>query len=124
MLAVAYEDMFSGAACFMGVNFFFPTQGKDGSTYEARYIPHPEIATLAQGQSRIALVTGEKDFNLDNTRAIYEQGFVANEFKQVRLFEIPGQGHGAPSAAWLEKVLDWMDGAAKAEGRSKAGSKS
>jgi predicted esterase len=109
MLAVAYADMFSGAVCFMGVNFFFPTQGKGGTTYEARYIPHPEIATLAQNESRIALVTGSKDFNLDNTTAIYEQGFKANEFKHVKLFDIPGQGHGAPAKEWLEKTLDFVD---------------
>jgi hypothetical protein len=109
MLAVAYADMFAGAVCFMGVNFFFPTQGKDGTSYEARYIPHPEIATLAQNESRIALVTGSKDFNLDNTTAIYEQGFKANEFKHVKLFDIPGQGHGAPAKEWLEKTLDFLD---------------
>lgn len=109
MLAVAYADMFTGAVCFMGANFFFPTQGKDGTTYEARYIPHPEIATQAQNESRIVLVTGAKDFNLDNTKAVYEQGFMANEFKHVKLFDIPGQGHGAPGKDWLEKALKFLD---------------
>lgn len=109
MLAVAYADMFNGAVCFMGANFFFPTQSKDGTTYEARYIPHPEIATQAQNESRIVLVTGDKDFNLDNTRAVYEQGFMANEFKHVKLFDIPGQGHGAPAKEWLEKALKFLD---------------
>lgn len=109
MLAVAYADMFNGAVCFMGANFFFPTQGKDGTTYEARYIPHPEIATQAQSESRIVLVTGDKDFNLDNTKAVYEQGFMANEFKHVKLFDIPGQGHGAPAKDWLEKALKFLD---------------
>jgi predicted esterase len=109
MLAVAYADMFSGAVCFMGANFFFPTQGKDGTTYEARYIPHPEIAIQAQNESRIVLVTGDKDFNLDNTKAVYEQGFMANEFKHVKLFDIPGQGHGAPAKEWLEKALKFLD---------------
>jgi len=109
MLAVAYADMFSGAVCFMGVNFFFPTQAKDGTMYEARYIPHPEIATLAQNESRIVLVTGSKDFNLDNTTAIYEQGFKANDFKHVTLFDIPGQGHGAPDKGWFKKSLNYLD---------------
>ena len=109
MLAVAYADMFSGAVCFMGVNFFFPTQAKDGTMYEARYIPHPEIATMAQNESRIVLVTGSKDFNLDNTTAIYEQGFKANDFKHVTLFNIPGQGHGAPDKGWFKKALDYLD---------------
>lgn len=114
MLAVAYADMFSGAVCFMGANFFFPTQGKDGTMYEARYIPHPEIATMAQTESRIVLVTGDKDFNQDNTRAVHEQGFLANGFKQVKLFDIPGQGHGAPAKEWLEKALDFLDQGKKA----------
>lgn len=109
MLAVAYADMFTGAVCFMGVNFFFPTQGKDGTFYEARYIPHPELATLAQNESRIVLVTGDKDFNQDNTKAIYEQGFQGNGFKNVKLFDIPGQGHGAPAREWLEKSLTFLD---------------
>lgn len=109
MLAVAYADMFTGAVCFMGVNFFFPTQGKDGTFYEARYIPHPELATLAQNESRIVLVTGDKDFNQDNTKAIYEQGFQGNGFKHVKLFDIPGQGHGAPAREWLEKALAFLD---------------
>jgi predicted esterase len=109
MLAVAYADMFTGAVCFMGVNFFFPTQGKDGTFYEARYIPHPELATLAQNESRIVLVTGDKDFNQDNTKAIYEQGFQGNGFKNVKLFDIPGQGHGAPAREWLEKALTFLD---------------
>jgi predicted esterase len=109
MLAVAYADMFTGAACFMGVNFFTPTHGKGGAVYEARYIPHPEIGVLAQQQSRIALVTGDKDMNQDNTKAIYEQGFLANDFKGVKLFDIPGQTHSAPSKDWLEKVLSFLD---------------
>lgn len=110
MLAVAYADMFNGAACFMGVNFFMPTEGKDGTMYEARYIPHPEIAVQAQQESFIALITGEKDFNRDNTRAIYEQGFMANDFKHVKLFDIPGQAHGAPDKKWLEQVIEFLDG--------------
>lgn len=109
MLAVSYADMFTGAVCFMGVNFFFPTQGKDGTLYEARYIPHPELASLAQNESRIVLVTGDKDFNQDNTKAIYEQGFQGNGFKHVKLFDIPGQGHGAPAKGWLEKALAFLD---------------
>ena len=58
---------------------------------------------------KLALVTGDKDMNQDNTTAIYKQGFVANEFKGVKLFDIPGQTHSAPTKEWLEKVLDFLD---------------
>ena len=109
MIGVAYADMFSGAACFMGVNFFRDTEGKDGTFYERRYVPHPEIAILAQQHGRFALVTGEKDSNLINTKAVFEQGFKAQGFKGARLFEIPNQGHNRPDGRWLEKVIRFLD---------------
>ncbi len=109
MVGVAYADMFTGAACFMGVNYFRHTQAKDGTTYERRYFPHADIARIAQQQNRFALVTGDKDSNLDNTRAIYEQGFQGDGFTGVKLFEIPNQGHSAPDAKWLKKVIEFLD---------------
>lgn len=109
MVGVAYADMFTGAACFMGVNFYRPAEGKDGTLYEARYLPHPEIAGIARQQNRFALVTGDQDFNLDNTRALFEQGFQAEKFQGAKLFVIPNQGHGAPAAAWLAKAIDFLD---------------
>lgn len=109
MIGVAYSDMFTGAACFMGVNYFKPTQGKDGMVYDRRYFPHPEIARIGHQQNRFALITGEKDSNLDNTRTIYEQGFKADGFASVKLFEIPNQGHSAPDGKWLEKVIRYLD---------------
>jgi dienelactone hydrolase len=109
MVGVAYADMFTGAACFMGANFFRHTQGKDGTMYEMRYFPHPEIARIAQQQNRFALITGDKDSNLDNTRAVYEQGFQGEGFKGAKLFEIPNQGHSAPDAKWLKKVIEFLD---------------
>jgi predicted esterase len=109
MVGVAYADMFTGAACFMGVNFFRATEGKDGELYDMRYFPHPEIAVIAQQHNRFALITGDKDSNLDNTLAVYEQGFKANQFQGTKLFQIPNQGHGAPDAKWLEKVIHFLD---------------
>lgn len=109
MVGVAYADMFTGAACFMGVNFFRDTLGKDGMVYGRRYVPHPEIAIIAQQQNRFALVTGDKDSNLDDTLAAYEQGFQPQGFKGAKLFQIPNQGHGAPDAKWLEKVIKFLD---------------
>lgn len=109
MVGVAYADMFTGAACFMGVNYFRSTQGKGGVAYERRYFPHPEIATAARDEGRFALITGDKDSNLDNTRTIYEQGFQTDKFKTAKLFVIPNQGHNPPDAKWLEKVIQFLD---------------
>ncbi|SKA86571.1 Esterase PHB depolymerase [Prosthecobacter debontii] len=109
MIGVAYADMFTGAACFMGVNFFRDTQGKEGMAYPLRYVPAMEIAVIAQQHSRFALVTGDKDSNLDNTLAVYEQGFQQQGFKGARVFQIPGQGHGLPDDRWLKKVIQFLD---------------
>lgn len=109
MVGVTYADMFTGAACFMGVNYFRDLTAEDGTLFEMRYFPHPEIAKIAITENRYALITGEKDFNRPNTRTLYEQGFTKEGFQAVKLFDIPGQGHSPPSADWLEKVLDFLD---------------
>lgn len=109
MIGVAYSDMFSGAACFMGANYFRNVSAEDGTVFEARYFPHPELAMQAIKESRIALVTGEKDSNLINTQAVYKDGFMKENFQGVKLFNIPNQPHALPSAEWLEKVLAFLD---------------
>ncbi len=109
MLGVTYADMFNGAACFMGVNFYQNTISDQKEVYALRYLPHPEILAEAKTNGHYALITGDKDMNLDNTRTIFEQGFKKEEFKHVELFTIPGQGHGAPEASWLKKVIQFLD---------------
>ena len=110
MLGVTYADMFSGAIAFMGVNFYTDIVSLDKTeVFEARYIPHEEIAALAKAEGRYVLVTGEKDFNLKNTSAVYENGFKKEGFKTVELMNVPGQGHQPPKAEWLAKAIDFLD---------------
>ena len=110
MLGVTYADMFTGAIPFMGVNFYTDIVTLDKTeVFEARYIPHDEIAALAKTSCRYVLVTGEKDFNLKNTAAVFENGFKKEGFKSVELFNIPAQGHQPPKAEWLKKALDYLD---------------
>lgn len=110
MLGVTYADMFTGAIAFMGVNFYTDIVTLDKSeVFEARYIPHEEIAALAKDQCRYVLVTGEKDFNLKNTSAVFENGFKKEGFKAVELINVPGQGHQPPKAEWLKKAIEFLD---------------
>jgi predicted esterase len=115
MLGVTYADMFTGAIAFMGVNFYTDIVTLDKTeVFEARYIPHDEIAALAKTDCRYVLVTGEKDFNLKGTSAVFENGFKKEGFKAVELMNIPGQGHQPPKAEWLKKAIEFLDvGAAK-----------
>ena len=110
MLGVTYADMFTGTIAFMGTNFYTDIVTLDKSeVFEARYIPHEEIAALAKDQCRYVLVTGEKDFNLKNTSAVFENGFKKEGFKAVELMNIPGQGHQPPKAEWLKKAIEFLD---------------
>ena len=110
MLGVTYADMFTGTIAFMGTNFYTDIVTLDKSeVFEARYIPHEEIAALAKDQCRYVLVTGEKDFNLKNTNAVFENGFKKEGFKAVELMNVPGQGHQPPKAEWLKKAIEFLD---------------
>ena len=108
MLGVTYADMFNGAICFMGVNFYEDvTAGKE--LFQANYIPADELLDIAKKGCRYALVTGSKDFNLSNTTAVFEQGFKKEGFAAVQMFNIPDQGHALPTGEWLAKCIDFMD---------------
>ena len=110
MLGVTYADMFTGTIAFMGVNFYTDIVTLDKSeVFEARYIPHEEIAALAKAECRYVLVTGEKDFNLKGTSAVFENGFKKEGFKAVEMINVPGQGHQPPKAEWLKKAIEFLD---------------
>src|SRR5262245_39175707 len=109
MLGVAYADLFSGAIPFCGVNFYteIPTEG--GKRRRIDYLPVKEALEIAKPKCRYVLVTGEKDFNLSDTRTVYEQGFKKEGFKFAKLLEVPGMAHSTPPAEWLDKGLDYLD---------------
>ena len=115
MLGVCYADMFTGAVCFMGVNFYEPVLGDDKLMYQARYIPDDDILAIAKKEGRYVFLTGEKDFNLADTKAVH-QAALKNGFQAVEFFNIPKQGHQPPVAEWLKKSLDYLD-AGKAESK-------
>jgi dienelactone hydrolase len=108
MVSVCYADMFSGAVCFMGTNFYKDVLAEDKMVYEARYIPNDEILDIAKQACRYSLITGEKDFNLADTKAVHA-AMLKEGFAHAELFNIPAQGHTPPVADWLKKALDHLD---------------
>ena len=68
-----------------------------------------EALAIAKSKGRYVLVTGEKDMNLANTRAVFEHGFKKEGFKRALLLEVPGLAHSPPAADWLEKGLEFLD---------------
>jgi predicted esterase len=109
MLAVAYADLFSGAAPLCGVSFYTEIPSEPGKHWPPSYIPDAGPLKTAKASGRYALVTGEKDFNLKNTQAVYEHGFRKQGFKRASLVEVPGLGHAPPPPEWFEKALEFLD---------------
>lgn len=109
MLAVAYADLFAGAIPFCGVNFYLDIPSEGERFWARDYIPVDEALAIGKSTGRYVLVTGEKDMNLKNTRAVYESGFQKEGFKHAIVLEVPGMGHQAPPAEWFDKGLNYLD---------------
>ena len=109
MLGVAYADLFAGAIPLCGVNFYTDIPSEAGKHWPRNYIPVDEALKIAKTSSRFALVTGEKDMNLANTRAVFEHGFKKEGFARAELLVVPGLGHAPPSPADFAKALDVLD---------------
>jgi len=53
MLGVSYADMFTGALCFMGTNFYTATFDAKKEVYPPRYLPNQGIP--GHGQAGLPL---------------------------------------------------------------------
>lgn len=109
MLALAYADIFSGGIPLCGVNFYKDIPSEPGRMWQRNFIPVDEAIKIAKSTGRFVLMTGEKDMNLQNTRAVYEHGFKKEGYKHVQLLEVPGMGHTTPPAEWFDKGLNFLD---------------
>jgi dienelactone hydrolase len=110
MLAVPYADIFKGTLCVCGVNFYRDITGPANETYPAAYTPGTLMLSLARKSRRFVLLTGEMDFNRENTKVILEKGFKRDGFNHVFYLEVPGMKHGLPGPAEFSRALDYLDG--------------
>lgn len=110
MLGVCYADIFPGTLCCMGVNFYTDVATLDGKqTFRLGYLPHDDFVKMAKTECRYVLITGEKDFNLPNTQAVFQNGFQKEGFKAVEFMNIPAQSHSPPKAERLKKAIEFLD---------------
>lgn len=110
MLGVACADVFAGSFPMVGVNFYKPiATGKGSRFWPPSYQPDPGILARAKARGRFVLLTGETDFNRENTKRIYRGGFKAEKFRHVLYVEVPGLGHSRPSAEWVAKGIQFLD---------------
>jgi pimeloyl-ACP methyl ester carboxylesterase len=116
MAAMAYPDVFDGAICCVGANWYrdIAVPGKANTAWPATF-HKPPAQFFAESRDHVAfvLITGEKDLNQAPVHAIYDQGFTAEKFKHVTLWDVPGMGHQSPPLEWFEKALDEVEAVAK-----------
>ncbi len=94
-LAVCYPEVFRGALLYMGANLYrdFADAQQPGMRWTAAFRrPGRDTLDLARRRSRLALVTGEFDFNRSQTRVL-SSAYKADGFEHVTYVELPGVGH-------------------------------
>ena len=111
MLGVAFSDVFTGTIPICGVNFYMTISAGGDQVWEPSYKTQSRYLTPAKTNGRFVLVTGSGDVNRPQTAAMYEQGFQALGFANVQYLEVPGMGHAIPSGEYLDRALNYVDGA-------------
>jgi hypothetical protein len=101
MIAPTYADVFTGGGLYV-VGCNQPTWPNE------KQVGKP-IHELALGH-RYAFLTGEKDFNRQDTKGVFE-AYRAQGFKHVECFDAPGMGHEFAPPEWYAKGLDFVDAA-------------
>jgi hypothetical protein len=112
MAAMAYPDVFDGAICCVGVNWYkdVPVPSRPNTAWPATFRRPPnDVFTDARDNVGFILVTGDNDDNHEPIVTMYEKGFVADKFKHAILHDVPGMGHGAPAIELLEKAIDELE---------------
>lgn len=71
--------------------------------------PRPSMLRAMKERQRWALLAGEKDYNMPEMRAHFEQGFKQDGFKHAHYLEVPKMPHTYPDAAWYEKAIVLLD---------------
>ena len=110
-LTMLYPDVFRAGLMVMGVDWYrdLPIPDRPGAHWPAVFEKPPrELHRLAQ-ERRFVLLTGERDFNRQQTRVI--RGELEKEgFQAVTYLEVPGMSHyDAVPAEWLAQAFAALD---------------
>ena len=112
MAAMAFPEVFDGAICCAGVNWYkdTPVPDQPGKFWQAAF-RKPPLPTFAAARDHVGFVltTGVNDGNYLPMKTMYEKGFLPEEFKYARFFDVPDLGHRTPPAATFEQAIDYLD---------------
>jgi hypothetical protein len=117
-----YPDVFRAGLMVMGVDWCgdLPIPDHPGAHWPANFDRPPrDLYRLAHAR-RFVLLTGERDFNRQQTRVIRDV-LAKNDFQRVTYLEVPGMSHYDPwPGEWLAKAFAALDPPPAADGRGQA----
>lgn len=114
MMMLQHCDTFTGGFPHIGANAYMDYEYTRDDEYEKSSKPgfwrSPVLTRLerAREQGRFAFLTGEKDFNRAEIKAVADL-YQRSGFKHVGYFEQPGLAHAPPNAAWFSKAIEFLD---------------
>lgn len=112
-LALLFPQTFRGGLFIYGVDFYrrVPIPDRPGSDWVPWFPPPPksELERL-RSNTRLVLVTGERDFNRLQVETFAER-YRDEGFEHVTFIEIPGASHyDWPPQRWLREAFEALDG--------------
>jgi len=105
IVTMTYPKIFQGGLFLCGANYFRDIRGLDGKVWYGKFPLPPK---LARSRSRYVLLTGDLDFNLKNTQAVFN-GYQQDRFRYATYLQVPGHNHEIPNAEWFEKGIAALD---------------
>ena len=105
ILVPTYPQVFRGGLYLCGANYFRDIPTGDGKFWFGKFPTPPKIA---RQRSRFVLLTGDHDFNLKNTKAVYE-AYQQDRFQHATYLQVPGHDHEIPDGEWFEKGIAALD---------------
>lgn len=111
-LALHFPEVFRGALSVYGVSWFeeVPVPDKPGAHWPPSFAAPPDakLRDLRTG-SRFVLLTGSRDFNKPQTRAVHRAMAEAG-FERVSYLEVPGASHyELPDGEWWARAFAALD---------------
>ncbi len=108
MVGIMYSDIFKGGMYIVGVcNWNHPNYEFDKSCEKK-----------ALEESRYVLLTGDKDFNLADTKHQYENAYKPTFGDKATYIQVPGMKHTLPPAEYFEKGLIFLDAPLKEKAKT------
>jgi predicted esterase len=107
--ATFYPDVFSGAFCMCGVNFWQNIPVANNLMWPGFWpAPDSRILTKARADERFVLLTGTRDMNLENTKGVFA-AYQKDHFAHMTYLEVPGMGHQPADGEWFNKGIVALD---------------